>query len=70
MKGSTGRWCGEETTPPHTRSVGLLLAILESEQEVVATLLPSLMQLGLPSLLINLLTFETSKLSGERVPER
>ncbi|GMP88698.1 hypothetical protein CsSME_00040589 [Camellia sinensis var. sinensis] len=28
------------------------------------------MQLGLPSLLINLLTFETSKLSGERVPER
>ncbi|KAF5931102.1 hypothetical protein HYC85_031975 [Camellia sinensis] len=65
-------WVAENTLNPQLieKSVGLLLAILESEQEVVATLLPSLMQLGLPSLLINLLTFETSKLSGERVPER
>ncbi|KAL7202130.1 hypothetical protein ACSBR1_033744 [Camellia fascicularis] len=65
-------WVAENTLNPQLieKSVGLLLAILESEQEVVSTLLPSLMQLGLPSLLINLLTFETSKLSGERAPER
>jgi len=32
--------------------------------------LPRLMQLGLPGLLVNLLTIEMSKLAGERVPER
>ncbi|XP_052206888.1 uncharacterized protein LOC127811213 isoform X2 [Diospyros lotus] len=64
-------WVAENALNPQLieKSVGLLLAILESEQ-VVAGMLPSLMQLGLPGLLINLLTFEMSKFAGERVPER
>lgn len=52
------------------QSIGLLLAILESQEEIVSILLPTLMNLGLPSLLINLLTFEMSKLASERIPER
>lgn len=52
------------------QSIGLLLAILESQQEVVSILIPTLMNLGLPSLLTNLLTFEMSKLASERIPER
>ncbi|XAR59687.1 hypothetical protein NMG60_11015609 [Bertholletia excelsa] len=65
-------WIVENALNPQLieKSVGLLLAILEGEQDVVATLLPPLMQLGLPSLLTNLLTFEMTKLSGERLPER
>ncbi|CAK9186799.1 unnamed protein product [Ilex paraguariensis] len=52
------------------KSVGLLLAILQHQQEVTTVLLPPLMKLGLPSLLINLLALEMSKLTGEREPER
>ncbi|KAB8903397.1 hypothetical protein FH972_026798 [Carpinus fangiana] len=52
------------------KSVGLLLAVIESQPKVVHVLLPPLMKLGLPSLLINLLTFEMSKLTSERIPER
>lgn len=52
------------------QSVGLLLAILGSEQDIRTVLLPPLMKLGLPSLLINLFTFEMSKLTEERMPER
>ncbi|XP_058197847.1 uncharacterized protein LOC131313519 isoform X2 [Rhododendron vialii] len=65
-------WVAENTLNPQLieKSVGLLLAILQSEQEVVASLLPRLMQLGLPVLVVNLLTSEMSKLAGERVPER
>ncbi|XP_057484499.1 uncharacterized protein LOC130770883 isoform X2 [Actinidia eriantha] len=65
-------WVAENTLNPQLieKSVGLLLAILESEHEIVVALLPSLVQLGLPCLLINLLTFEMSKLAGEREPER
>lgn len=44
--------------------------MLEGEQEVSRTLVSSLMKLGLPRLLINLLDFEMSRLIGERVPER
>lgn len=51
-------------------SVGLLLAVIESQPEVLHVLLPPLMKLGLPSLLVNLLTFEMSKLMSERIPER
>ncbi|XP_059663371.1 uncharacterized protein LOC132309035 [Cornus florida] len=51
-------------------SVGLLLAILESEQKVIDALLPTLMKLGLPNLLFNLLAFEMSKLKEERITER
>ncbi|KAL0417649.1 UNVERIFIED_CONTAM: hypothetical protein Sradi_1178400 [Sesamum radiatum] len=51
-------------------SVGLLLAVLESHQEVAALLLPSFLKLDLSSLLIKLLAFEMSKLQGDRIPER
>ncbi|KAL5081852.1 hypothetical protein RYX36_010273 [Vicia faba] len=49
---------------------GLILAILESQQKVVEDLLPPMMKLGLTSILINLLTFEISKLTSDRMPER
>lgn len=52
------------------QNVGLLLAILESQQEASSVHLLSLMKLGLPSLLVNLLASEMSTLRGERVPER
>ncbi|KAK9279560.1 hypothetical protein L1049_013239 [Liquidambar formosana] len=65
-------WIAENALNPQLleKSVGLLLAILESQQEVAPILLPPLMKLGLPSLLINLLAFEMSKLTSERIPER
>lgn len=65
-------WIAENTLNPQLleKSVGLILAILESQQEASCTLVPSLMKLGLPSLLINLLGFEMSRLTEERVPER
>ncbi|KAK3205831.1 hypothetical protein Dsin_019877 [Dipteronia sinensis] len=52
------------------KSAGLLLAILEGQQEVTHILLPPLMELGLSSRLVNLLTFEMNKLTSERIPER
>lgn len=52
------------------QSAELLLAIIESSQDVVHILLPPLMKLGLASLLINLLDIEVSKLMCERAPER
>uniref|UniRef100_A0A5B7BF14 Protein saal1 n=1 Tax=Davidia involucrata TaxID=16924 RepID=A0A5B7BF14_DAVIN len=65
-------WIAENTLNPQLieKSVGLLLAILESQQEVIFVLLPPLMKLGLPSLLINLLDFEMNKLTGEKIPDR
>lgn len=65
-------WIAENTLNPQLleKSVGLILAILESQQEASCTIVPSLMKLGLPSLLINLLDFEMSRLTEERVPER
>ncbi|KHN21471.1 Protein saal1 [Glycine soja] len=50
--------------------IGLILAILESQQKVVDALLPPMMKLGLANILISLLTFEISKLMTERIPER
>ncbi|KVI09301.1 Armadillo-like helical [Cynara cardunculus var. scolymus] len=53
------------------KSVGFLLTISESQDEVRTILLPHLVKLGLPIILINLLAFEISKLVGdERLPER
>ncbi|KAK7261268.1 hypothetical protein RIF29_27577 [Crotalaria pallida] len=52
------------------KSISLIVAILESHQKVVDTLLPPMMKLGLGSILISLLNFETSKLTSERIPER
>ncbi|KAJ0238794.1 ARM repeat superfamily protein [Hirschfeldia incana] len=65
-------WIAENTLNPHLieKSVGLLLAILEEQSEVGKLLIPPLMTLGLTNLLINLLSFEMSKLIKERVPER
>ncbi|KAK3043606.1 hypothetical protein RJ639_001668 [Escallonia herrerae] len=65
-------WVAENTLNPQLleKSVGLLLAIVESRQEAAAVLLPPLMNLGLPALLIYLLAFEMNKLKDERVPER
>ncbi|KAL2485618.1 ARM repeat superfamily protein [Abeliophyllum distichum] len=52
------------------KSVGLLLAALESQKEVADILLPPLMKLGLSGLLINLFASEMSILTGERTSER
>ncbi|CAA2955623.1 saal1 isoform X1 [Olea europaea subsp. europaea] len=52
------------------KSVGLLLATLESQKEVADVLLPPLMKLGLSGILINLFASEMSILTGERTPER
>ncbi|KAL8092496.1 hypothetical protein AgCh_034681 [Apium graveolens] len=65
-------WIAENTLNPQLleKSVGMLLAVLECQTEVRSLLLPGLMKLGLPTILINLLAFEMSKLMGERAPER
>ncbi|XP_029129860.1 protein saal1 isoform X2 [Cajanus cajan] len=52
------------------KSIGLILAILESQQKVVDALLPPMMELGLANILISLLSFEISKLMTQRIPER
>ncbi|KAF8403187.1 hypothetical protein HHK36_011284 [Tetracentron sinense] len=66
------QWIAENTLNVQLleRSIGLLLAIVENQQEVASILLPPLMKLGLPSLLINLLACELNKLNGERMPDR
>ncbi|XP_055831139.1 uncharacterized protein LOC129900240 isoform X2 [Solanum dulcamara] len=52
------------------KSINLLLAIAESKQDVTAILLPPLIKLGLPQILVDLLSVEISKLTEERSPER
>ncbi|KAF1882700.1 hypothetical protein Lal_00002880 [Lupinus albus] len=52
------------------KSIGLILAMLESQQKVVDALLPPMMKLGLTNTLISLLSFEMSKLMSERISER
>ncbi|KAJ4970103.1 hypothetical protein NE237_003202 [Protea cynaroides] len=51
------------------KSLELLLAMLEGKK-IDQILLPSLVNLGLPSLLVNLLATEMDNLAGERMPER
>ncbi|CAI9272899.1 unnamed protein product [Lactuca saligna] len=66
-------WVVENTLNPQLieKSVGFLLTISESQDEVKAILLPNLVKLGLPVILINLLAFEITKVVGdERIPER
>ncbi|KAL8057749.1 hypothetical protein ABFX02_04G204100 [Erythranthe guttata] len=65
-------WIAENALNPMLleKSVGLLLAVLESQQEVAAILLPPISKLDISNLLIKLLAFEMSKLKGERIPER
>ncbi|XP_070033653.1 uncharacterized protein [Nicotiana tomentosiformis] len=52
------------------KSISLLLAIAESKQDVATILLPPLIKLGLPRILVDLLSVEISKLIEERLPER
>ncbi|KAL4304302.1 hypothetical protein GQ457_10G008420 [Hibiscus cannabinus] len=65
-------WIMENTLNPQLieKSVGLLSSMLESQKEVEHTLLSALMKLGLASILVNLLAFEMSKLTNDRIPER
>ncbi|XP_019199523.1 PREDICTED: uncharacterized protein LOC109193144 isoform X2 [Ipomoea nil] len=65
-------WIMENTLNPNLleKSVGLLLATLQSKQEVAVILQPPLMKLGLPCLMVDLLSFEMGKLREERLPER
>ncbi|KAG8387563.1 hypothetical protein BUALT_Bualt02G0034400 [Buddleja alternifolia] len=65
-------WIAENALNPQLieKSVGLLLAALESRQEVAAILLPPMLKLDLSSVLIKLLAFEMGKLKEERIPER
>ncbi|XWS73983.1 hypothetical protein CRYUN_Cryun02cG0176400 [Craigia yunnanensis] len=65
-------WVTENTLNPQLieKSVGLLLAMLESQKEVEHILLSPLMKIGLVNVLVNLLSFEMSKLTNERIPER
>ncbi|PIA54867.1 hypothetical protein AQUCO_00901041v1 [Aquilegia coerulea] len=65
-------WVVENTLNPQLleKGISLLLAIIESQQEIAQTLLESLMKLGLPSLLVSLLACEMKHLFGERVPDR
>ncbi|XVF19802.1 hypothetical protein REPUB_Repub11eG0142400 [Reevesia pubescens] len=65
-------WVTENTLNPQLieKSVGLLLAMLESQKEVGHILLSPLMKLGLANVVVNLLAFEMSKLTNERIPER
>ncbi|XP_022730759.1 protein saal1 isoform X2 [Durio zibethinus] len=65
-------WVTENTLNPQLiqKSVGLLLSMLESQKEVEHILLLPLMKLGLANVLVNLLAFEMSKLTNDRIPER
>ncbi|XP_039044833.1 protein SAAL1-like isoform X2 [Hibiscus syriacus] len=65
-------WIMENTLNPQLieKSVGLLLSMLESQNEVEHTLLSRLMKLGLASILVNLLAFEMSKLKNDKMPDR
>lgn len=65
-------WVSENTLNPQLleKSLCLILAIIEIKLEVAPTLLATVMKLGLSDLLINLLSFEMSKLTKERMPER
>ncbi|XP_047168019.1 protein saal1 isoform X1 [Vigna umbellata] len=65
-------WIAENTLNHQLleKVIGLILVILESQQKVMDALLPPMMKLGLANILISLLTFEISKLTSERIPER
>ncbi|KAL3616066.1 hypothetical protein CASFOL_040360 [Castilleja foliolosa] len=65
-------WIAENALNPQLleKIVGLLLAVLESQQDVAAILIPPMLDLDLSSLLIKLLAFEMSTLKGERIPQR
>ncbi|XP_071734901.1 uncharacterized protein [Rutidosis leptorrhynchoides] len=66
-------WVVENTLNPQLieKSVGFLLTVSQSQEEVRDMLLPQLVKLGIPVILVNLLAFEISKLEGdERMPER
>ncbi|GMH12154.1 hypothetical protein Nepgr_013995 [Nepenthes gracilis] len=65
-------WIAENALNPQLveKSVGLLLAMVENQHEVASILLPILKNMRLLEILVNLLSFETGKLTSERMPER
>lgn len=65
-------WVSENTLNPQLieKSVGLLSAIIESQQEALHILLSCLMKLGLSSVVFNLFAFEMKILTNERSAER
>ncbi|KAK8469657.1 hypothetical protein PHAVU_005G128700 [Phaseolus vulgaris] len=65
-------WIAENTLNHQLldKIMGLILVVLESQQKVMEALLLPMMKLGLANILISLLTFEISKLTSERIPER
>ncbi|KAL6516727.1 hypothetical protein OROGR_020032 [Orobanche gracilis] len=65
-------WIAENALNPQLleKIVGLLLGVLESQQEVAAILIPHMLDLGFSSLLIKLLAFEMSMLKGKHIPDR
>ncbi|KAH6773085.1 hypothetical protein C2S52_004061 [Perilla frutescens var. hirtella] len=65
-------WIAENALNPLLieKSVGLLLAILESPPEVAEILIRRLLNMRISSLLIRLLAFEMGKLKEDRTPER
>ncbi|XP_047308420.1 uncharacterized protein LOC124911925 [Impatiens glandulifera] len=69
---SRALWIAENALNPQLleKILELLLAILESEGKIVPILLPNMIKLGLPSLLLSLLTFEMDRLTRERAPDR
>lgn len=52
------------------KSVGFILAVLSAQENIIAVLLPPLVNLGLPRILVNLLEFEMNKLMQEGIYER
>ncbi|CAH9072777.1 unnamed protein product [Cuscuta europaea] len=65
-------WIVENTLNPQLidKSVSLLLAMLQNKQEAAGVFQPLLMKMGLPRILVDLLSFEMCKLREERLPER
>ncbi|KAK9158753.1 hypothetical protein Scep_005327 [Stephania cephalantha] len=52
------------------KTLGLLLVIIDNQQEEARVFIPQLEKLGVVSILINLLACEMDKLSSQRMPER
>ncbi|CAO2814614.1 unnamed protein product [Amaranthus hypochondriacus] len=65
-------WITENTLNPTLveKICGFFLAIMENQQEVAPILFPTLIKLGLPELLVNLLALEMGKVTRNRMLER
>ncbi|XP_057533901.1 uncharacterized protein LOC130811663 isoform X3 [Amaranthus tricolor] len=65
-------WITENTLNPTLveKISGFFLAIMENQHEVAPILFPTLIKLGLPELLVNLLALEMGKVTTDRMLER